>query len=305
MKKVYITPRSITQNGHPSLKKLKRAGFTLVYGPPGQQPSEEEQLKVLPECVAYLAGIEPIRANVLKAAKNLKIISRNGVGIDNIDLKAAERLGIKVKIATAVNSQGVAELAIALIYSSVRSITNCNTHMKNGEWIRKKGIELEGKTLGIIGCGNIGKRVIKMAIGIGFKVIGYDLYPDKFFNPNNSFKYTDLNGIFENSDIISLHRPPGKKPLINKDLIMKMKNGVIIINTARASLVNEAALLEALNEGKIAKYATDVYNKEPPGLNELIIHEKTICTPHIGGYTIESIDRAAEMAVDNIIKDLS
>lgn len=305
MKKVYITPRSITQNGHPSLEKLKRAGFTLVYGPPGKQPSEEEQLKVLPECVAYLAGIEPIRANVLKAAKNLKIISRNGVGTDNIDLKAAEQLGIKVKITAAVNSQGVAELAIALIYSSVRSITNCNTHMKNGEWIRKKGIELEGKTLGIIGCGNIGKRVIKMAIGIGLKVIGYDLYPDKFFNPNNSFKYTDLNGIFENSDIISLHRPPGKKPLINKDSIMKMKNGVIIINTARASLVNEAALLEALNEGKIAKYATDVYNKEPPGLNELIIHEKTICTPHIGGYTIESIDRAAEMAVDNIIKDLS
>ncbi len=305
MKKVYITPRSITQNGHPSLEKLKRAGFSLVYGPSGQQPSEEEQLKILPECVAYLAGIEPIRSNVLKVAKNLKIISRNGVGIDNIDLKAAGRLGIKVKIATIANSQGVAELAITLIFCSVRSIINCNAHMKNGEWIREKGMEVEGKTLGIIGCGNIGKRVIKMAIGIGLKVIGYDLYPDESFNPNNNFKYTDLNGIFEHSDIISLHSPPSAKPMINKDSIMKMKNGVIIINTARASLVDELALLNALNDGKVAKYATDVYNREPPGLNELIIHEKTICTPHIGGYTTESIDRAAEMAVDNIIKYLS
>ena len=305
MKKVYITPRSITQNGHPALEKLEHKGFKIIFGPPGQQPSEEEQLKILPECVAYLAGIEPIRANVLKAAKKLKIISRNGVGIDNIDLKAAEQLNIKIKIAATANSQGVAELAMAFIFSAARSITNCNAHMKNGDWRRVKGIELEGKTLGIIGCGNIGKRVIKMAIGIGLSVLGYDIYPDKSFSPNNNFKYADLNEIFKNSDIISLHNPPDKKPLINKDSIMKMKNGVIIINTARASIVDESTLLEALNQRKIAKYATDVYTYEPPKLNALITHENTICTPHIGGYTTESIDRAAEMAVDNIINELS
>ncbi len=304
MNKVYITPRSITRQGHPSLEKLKEAGFKLILGPSGQQPSEEEQLKILPECVAYLAGIEPIRENILKAAKNLKIISRNGVGIDNIDLQAAERLGIKVKIAAASNAQGVAELAMGLIFSSIRLIPICNSFMKKGEWHREKGIELEGKILGIVGCGNIGKRVIKMALGIGMKVIGYDLYPDKSFNPGKNFKYTNIDEIYEKAVIISLHSPPGKTPLINAKSITKMQEGVIIINTARAPLVEEKAILEALNQRKVAVYATDVYSREPPKLNELISHKYTICTPHIGGYTSESVDRAAEAAVDNIIKEL-
>ena len=258
----------------------------------------------MPECVAYLAGIEPIRANVLEAAINLKIISRNGVGIENIDLEAAKRLGIKIRIANAANSQGVAELAMAFIFSAARSINSCNTSMKKGKWIREKGLELEDKILGIIGCGNIGKKVAQMATGIGMGVLGYDLYRDISFNPNQHFKFVDLDELFKHSDIISLHCPPSEKPLINKDTIMKMKDGIILINTARASLVDESALLDALDKGKVAKYAIDVYNKEPPGLNKLIIHEKTICTPHIGGYTTESIDRAAEMAVDNIIEEL-
>ncbi len=304
MNNVYITPRSITKEGHPSLEKLKEAGFELIFGPPGQQPSEEEQLKILPECVAYLAGIESIRENILKAAKNLKVISRNGVGIENIDLKAAEQLGIKVRIATASNAQGVAELAIGLIFSSIRLIPICNTYMKKGEWHREKGIELEGKTLGIIGCGNIGKRVIKMALGIGMNVIGYDLYPDELFNPGKNFKYTSIDEVYNKADIISLHSPPSEMPLINTNSISKMQRGVIIVNTARAPLVDEKAILKALNERKVAMYATDVYTREPPELNELITHKFTICTPHIGGYTSESVDRAAEAAVDNIIKEL-
>ncbi len=304
MNKIYITPRSITKSGHASLEKLKKAGFELIFGPPGQQPTEEDQLKILPDCVAYLAGIEPITEKILTVAKKLKIISRNGVGIDNIDMKAAESLGIKVKIAAASNAQGVAELAIALIFSSIRSIPICNSYMKKGVWHRENGMELEGKILGIIGCGNIGRRVIKMALGIGMNVLGFDLYPDKSFHPHNRFKYTTLEDIYEKSDIISLHVPPSENPIINPDSIRKMKKGIIIVNTARAPLVDEAAMVKALNERKIFVYATDVYAKEPPGIDDLISHERTICTPHIGGYTSESIDRAAEAAVDNIIKEL-
>jgi D-3-phosphoglycerate dehydrogenase len=259
----------------------------------------------LPECVGYLAGIEPIGERVLKAAKNLKVISRNGVGIDNIDLKAAKQLGIAIRVADAANSQGVAELAMAFIFLTTRSICSSNTHMKEGQWRREKGIELEGKVLGIIGCGNIGKKVARMATGIGMGVLGYDLYPDISFSPNQRFKFVKLDELFRHVDIITLHCPPCEIPIINKDSIMKMKEGIILINTARASLVDESALLEALNSRKIAKYATDVYNNEPPKLNELITHEMTICTPHIGGYTKESIDRAAEMAVDNLLKELS
>ena len=303
MKKVYITPRSITKSGHPSLEKLKEAGFELIFGPPGHQPTEEEQLKILPECDAYLAGIEPISEKVLRTAKNLRIISRNGVGIDNIDLKAAENLGIKIKIAAASNAQGVAELAIGLIFSCIRLIPICNSYMKKGVWHRELGRELESKILGVIGCGNIGKRVIKMALGLGMQVIGFDLYPDISFHPDNRFQYINLEEIYEKSDIISLHAPPGENPIINTDSILKMKKGIIIVNTARAALVDEYAMLKALNEEKVLFYATDVYTTEPPGINELINHERTICTPHIGGYTTESIDRAAEAAVDNIIKE--
>lgn len=304
MKKVYITPRSITKDGHPSLEKLEDVGFELILGPPGQQPSEEDQFRIVPDCVAYLAGIEPIRATLLETAKNLKVISRNGIGIDNIDIEAAKRLGIKVKIAPGSFAQSVAELAIGLIFNSFRSIPLSNKYVKEGEWARAdKGIELDKKILGIIGCGNIGKRVIKMALGLGMNVLGYDLYPDKDFNPGNNFKYTDFEEILTKSDVISLHCPPGDKPLINEETIGKMKEGIFIINTARALLVDEKAILSALNSGNVMMYATDVYELEPPELTDLITHERTICTPHIGGYTIESVDRSTEMAVDNILKE--
>lgn len=202
MKKIYVTPRAITLNGHPSLEKLRKAGFEIVFGPSGKQPSEQQQLEQLPECIAYLAGIELIRENVLEAAINLKVISRNGVGVENIDLEAAKRLGIKIMTTPGSNAQGVAELTIALILSSVRSIPSCSNFLKLGEWKRFKGIEIAGKTLGIIGCGNIGKRVIFMALCLGMKVLGYDLHPDESFRPSGGFRFTSLEEIFEKSDII-------------------------------------------------------------------------------------------------------
>jgi D-3-phosphoglycerate dehydrogenase len=301
MGKVYITPRSITKNGHPSLKRLEKAGLELIFAKPGIQPTEKDQLEILPKCIAYLAGIEPIREIVLKAAKNLKIISRNGVGTENIDLEAAKRLNIDVRIAPLANAQGVAELAIALLFIAARSISQSNSAMKQGIWKRIMGIELEQKTLGVIGCGNIGKRTITIALSLNMKVIGFDLERDAHFHPSPRFKYSSLEELFRDSDFISLHCPPAKKPMIDDNAIELMKDGVILINTARAAVVDERAVLKGLNSGKIKVYATDVYNDEPPKLNELLSHENVICTPHIGGYTVESINRAMEVAVDNIL----
>jgi phosphoglycerate dehydrogenase-like enzyme/L-ascorbate metabolism protein UlaG (beta-lactamase superfamily) len=302
MKKVYITPRSITKNGHKSLKKLEEAGFELIYAKPGIQPTEEEQLEILPDCVAYLAGIEPISGRVLNKSKKLKIISRNGVGIDNIDLQEAKKLGIKVKIANGSNAQGVAELAIGLIFCSVRSIPYCNNKLKQEIWNRKKGIEIQNKTLGVIGVGNIGKRASKMALSLGMNVLAYDLYPDYTFKPSPLFKFAPLEEVLQKSNIITLHCPPGERPLIDEEALDLMKEGVILINTARANVVDNEIILRGLNSGKIRSYAVDVYEKEPPEVNALFRHTNTITTPHIGGYTKESIDRAVEAAVDNIIK---
>ena len=301
MKKVYIGSRTLTLEGHPALKRLQDAGLELVFGPPGKRPSEEDQLKILPECIAYLAGTESISEKVLRSSKKLKVISRNGVGINNIDLKITRELGIEVTITPGSNAQGVAELAITLMLTAVRSIPAQNRGLKMGEWNRVKGIEIERKILGVLGCGNIGKKVINLALGLGMKVLGYDLYPDSSFHPSNDFTFVDLKEILSSSDIISLHIPPGDKPIINREALSMMKDGVYIINTARAEVVDELEIVKALDNNKVQIYATDVYKKEPAEVDDLITHPKTICTPHIGAYTEESINRAVEAAIDNIL----
>lgn len=302
VKKVYVTPRSITKSGHPDLKRLENAGFEIIMGPAGKQPSEEEQLKILPQCVAYLAGVESISARVLQSASQLRIISRNGVGIDRVDLAAAKHLGIPVEIAPGSNAQGVAELAISLMFSAIRAIPTCNGNLKLGIWKREEGMEINGKTMGIIGMGNIGKRVAKMALGLGMYVFGYDLYPDKSFHPSPKFKFASMKEVFEKADVLSLHCPPGDIPLINEESLRLMKDGIILINTARAGVVDNSVVLEAIKSGKIRMFATDVFAQEPPEINELYSHDQVIITPHVGGYTTESIDRALNVAIDFIIE---
>lgn len=300
--KIYVTPRSVTKNMPSALKKLEDAGYELIYAPQGKQPSEKQQLEILSECVAYLAGAEVISRKAMEMAPNLKVISRNGVGIENIDQDAAKDLNIAIKTTPGANAQGVAELAIALMFFAARSIPLANKHMKQGEWKRENAFELRYKTLGLIGCGNIGKRVAKMALGIGMKVLAYDLYPDVTFNPSEQFQFSELSTVIAQSDIISLHCPPSDTPIIRKEIIDTMKSGVILVNTARAGVVDETVILEALNSSKIMCYATDVYKTEPPEMSALIQHDRCICTPHIGGYTNESINRALEGAVDNILE---
>ena len=304
MEKILVTPRSLSKNGHPALDDLRNAGYEVVFATPGKQPSEEELEAILPECCGYLAGVEPVSGNVLRKCGSLKVISRNGVGVDNVDLAAAEEMGISVEKAVGANSRGVAELAITLMLSSLRSVPYSDSHLKAEGWERRKGIEVDGRTLGIIGCGQIGRYTAQMALGLGMKVLAYDLYPNKDFNPGDAFSYTTIEDIFANSDVVSLHCPPGDKPLINAETVSSMKDGVYIINTARAGLVDEAAVLDGLDSGKISALATDVFSKEPPEPSALIKHERVIATPHIGGFTNESVDRATQAAVDNILKVL-
>lgn len=298
---VLVTPRSLSAEGHPALQKLRDAGFTVLAPWPGRQPGEEELLRVLPECVAYLAGVERITAQVLKAATKLKIISRNGVGMDNIDLHVAEQLGIVVKGTPGANSQGVAELALALVLAGMRSIIPSAIALKNGAWWRSMGTEIEGKTLGIVGCGNIGKRLAHMAIGIGMDVVGYDLYPQNELAHLKGFSYVDMPTLLSRSDAISLHCPPMESPLLERQSLSLVRKGVVIVNTARDALVDHEAMLEGIENGTVAAYMTDVFAKEPPEQDALLAHERVWATCHIGGYTKESVERATVGAVENIL----
>jgi len=303
MGKILITPRSLTKEGHPALERLKKAGHQLVTCTPGKMPDEAELLALLPGCAGYLAGVEKVSARVLEAARGLKVISRNGAGIDNVDLEAARRLNIQVRPAPGANARGVAELAIALIFSLLRSLPWSDGQLKRRSWNRRLGLEVAGRTLGLVGCGNIGRMVVELAAGLGLKTMAFRRHPDSSFAPPR-FRWVSLEELYAGSDIISLHCPAGPRPVIDREAIARMRRGVYLVNTARADVVEEQAVLEALASGQIAGFATDVFAQEPPKDWRLAGHERVIATPHIGGYTEESVSRATEEAVRNLLEVL-
>jgi D-3-phosphoglycerate dehydrogenase len=303
--KILITPRSLSKNGHPELQRLIDAGYELSMPFPGKQPNEEELLSELPGCVGFLAGVEKIGPAVLSRCTELKVISRNGVGIDNVDRPAAKKNGITLCIARGANSRGVAELAMSLILSLTRSVPQTNESVKNGGWDRFKGREVFGRTLGVIGTGQIGQLVAKMAVGMDVSVIGHDPYPVTGLEDSiPGFRYVPLEQLIAGSEFISLHCPADEKPLINPESLGRMKTGSYLINTARSALVDQAATLEAIESGKLAGYAVDAYESEPPEMTALYRHPKVIMTSHIGGFTEESVQRATAAAVDNLLEVL-
>jgi D-3-phosphoglycerate dehydrogenase / 2-oxoglutarate reductase len=303
---ILVTPRSLTANGHPSLDVFQKAGYEVIFSKPGGQPTEAELLRLLPGCVGYLAGVEPISATVLDAAKALRVIGRNGTGVDNIDMVAALKNGICVCRADGANARGVAELTIGLMLSLVRTIPASDRALKDQQWQRSKGIELQGRTLGVIGCGQIGRIVAQLAIALGMRVLAHDVQPNRDFMPGGSFRYTGLDELLAGSDVITLHCPlSAGPPLINRASIAMMRHGAYLIDTARAGLMDDAAVLQALGNGQLAGVAIDVFNEEPPQDWDLTRHPNVIATPHIGGFTEEGVDRAVSTAVKNMIAALN
>ncbi len=263
-------------------------------------------MRLLPGCVGYLCGVEKVTGRVLREARELQVISRNGTGVDNIDMAAAQALGIRILRTEGANARGVAELTLALILGLVRSTPFSDRRIKQGEWERRMGIELAGRTLGLIGCGNVGRLVAKLALAFDLKVLAYDPYPNSHFQPSVAFSYAPLDQVWLSADIISLHCPATgeSRPLINTDTIARMKKGVYLVNTARASLINEDAVLIGLESGQISGVAVDVFEEEPPRDLRFTSHSRVIGTPHIGGFTVESVDRAVSAAVDNLLQEL-
>lgn len=304
--KILVTPRSLTRSGHPALSSLTATGFELVFSTPGKFPTEDELCALLPGCVGYLAGVEPVTARALASADKLKVISRNGTGIDNIDAQAAEKQGIIICRAEGANARGVAELTFAHILSMTRSLPFSDAAMKQKAWERRKGIELEGKTLGLVGCGRIGRIVAGFALAFGMRVLAYDPFPDDAFQPGPGFAFAPLEDVLPAADVISLHCPaqPRGTPLMDARVIATLKKGAYIVNTARGSLLDQAAVLKALDDGVLGGVAVDVFPSEPPEDWGLSIHAQAVSSPHIGGFTVESIHRAVSEAVKNMLKVL-
>ena len=247
-----------------------------------------------------------VRAAHIDAAKggSLKLIIRGGVGVDNIDVKYAEEAGITVKNTPRASSNSVAELAMAHMFSCARFISVAGHTMREGKWEKKAygaGIELGGKTLGIIGFGRIGQALGRMAKALGMKVIAQDIFHVPGIEEEMGMKYVELDELFAEADFISLHTPSlnGVK-LISKENIDKMKDGVVFINTSRGDNVNEEDLLAALESGKIRAAGLDVFAEEPATNAALYSHPRVSCTPHIGAATKEAQKRIGAEIVDII-----
>lgn len=260
-------------------------------------------LKEFDVCVVRSAT--KVRAKHIDEAKGgrLKLIIRGGVGVDNIDVKYAEENGITVKNTPKASSNSVAELAIAHMLSCARFVSIAGHTMREGKWEKKaygKGIEIGGKTLGVIGYGRIGQALGKMAQALGMQVLAYDIYHFEGLECE-TMRYVEMDELLAKSDFISLHTPSiDGKPFINAENIAKMKDGVVFINTSRGNNVDEAALLDALNSGKVRAAGLDVYASEPPANAALYAHPAVSCTPHIGAATVEAQKRIGAEIVDII-----
>ena len=288
-----------------AMAELRAQGHEVV-----EQFYESEELgKALRDFdVVVVRSKTKVRAPHIDEAKgsNLKLIIRGGVGVDNIDVKYAEENGIMVRNTPNASSQSVAECALAHMFACARFISIAGAAMRNDIWDKKaysKGIELQGKTLGIIGFGRIGAHLGVMAKAIGMNVVATRSSRTSGTDEATGIPYVTLDELLEKSDFISLHAPalPGG-PLVNADTIAKMKDGVCIINTSRGGNVDEKALLEALNSGKVRAAGLDVWAEEPSKNHDLYSHPMVSCTPHIGAQTVEAQKRIGAEIVDIISK---
>lgn len=260
--------------------------------------SPDDLLKVIGEYDALVVrGRTKVTKAVFDAAPKLKVVGRSGVGVDNIDLKAAKECGVTVVNAPIATTLAVAELTMGLMLALVREIPRADAGMKTGKWLKKEleGVELFGKTLGIIGYGRIGAAVGRRASAFEMKVVAYDplLNPDQI--RERGAEPVTLDELYAQADFISLHVPmtDQTRGMLNGEAFAKMKDGVRIVCAARGGVIDETALVTALDSGKVAGAGLDVFATEPPGVTPLVTHPKVVATPHIGAQTVEAQQRAA------------
>lgn len=292
-----------------SLEQLKQIPSVEVEVKTGLTPQELKEIIGEYEVIVVRSATK-VKREVIESARNLKLIIRGGVGVDNIDVEAASEAGIEVRNTPAASSISVAELALGMMFALLRKIPQTDHALKQGKWVKKeyKGIELWGKTLGVVGFGRIGRAVAERAMGLGMNILYYDVItlPPISAPPGVTIKQVSMEELLKKSDIITLHIPydPKKGAVIGKKELELVKDGVYIINCARGGVVEESALIEALKSGKVAGAGLDVFESEPnfnPAFREI---ENVVLTPHIGASTKEGQKRVGGEVV-NIIREFS
>ncbi|HPK10324.1 MAG TPA: D-2-hydroxyacid dehydrogenase [Saprospiraceae bacterium] len=300
-----------------AISMLENAGIEVT----NKHIPQEDLLVELPKYDAIsVRSATKVRKELIDACPNLKLIGRGGVGLDNIDVEYARSKGIAIVNTPAASSRSVAELVMGHLFTIARGLQIANrkmplegqTHFSDLKKSLSKGIELETRVFGIIGFGRIGQEMAKLAIGCGMKVLAYDPYVNEVTLPlviqdeivKIQIRTSSFDHLIANSDVISIHTPGLEKPIINAKEIENMKNGVILLNAARGGVIDEAALLDGLNSGKIAGAGLDVFLNEPTPNDQLLTHPKISLSPHIGASTIEAQNKIGVQLAEQIIENL-
>lgn len=300
--KVICTSPSFARYDTTPIETLKQHGFELISLPADAPP--EALAPHLPETVAMIVAFTEVNEALLNQAPGLKIVCKHGVGVDNIDLDATRARGIYVTNVPDANKHAVADFAFALILNGARQVTQAATETRAGGWPRIFATDVYGKTLGIIGLGNIGKQVALRAKGFNMRVIAFDFYPDETFAAEHGVTFVSLDRLTEESDFITLHTPLTNetRDLFDAARLRRMKKSAFLINVSRGGVVNEEALFHALQDQTIAGAAADVFVQEPLTTHPLFSLPSFIPTSHIAGYTDGAISAIGERCVAQIVQ---
>jgi D-3-phosphoglycerate dehydrogenase len=286
---------------------LSEYGIALIEHDRHRQMDEATLLQLVPTVAGLIAGPERVTEHVMAAAPQLQVVCAPGVGYDHIDVEAATRRGIVVCTCPGCNHHAVAEMALGMLISLARNIGMADRAMRQGRWSSVRGVELWGKTMGIVGLGNIGKSLALRARALGMRVLAMDSVRDITFASAHEISYVPLATLLRESDVVSLHCPltPRTRGLINARTLALMKPTAYLINTARGPLVEQAALVQALRAGRLAGAGLDVFETEPLQHNPFTEFENVVLTPHCAGGTQEAVDASLEVALQNVVAVLN
>jgi D-3-phosphoglycerate dehydrogenase len=280
----------------------------VIYNTTGHPLSSAELARLLPDCDGCIAGLDEFNREALSAAHRLKVIARYGVGVDRVDLEAAKEKGIIVTNTPGANAVSVAELTIGLMLCLARSIPSLHAATCAGEWPRLPGVALEGKTVGLLGLGAIGRQVARRLHAFDCVLVAYDPRPDEAFAREHHIELAPTEEVIRRADFLSLHVPltPETRQMVNADFLSRMKQGAYLINTARGEVVDEQALYEALKSGHLRGAALDAFQKEPPGSdNPLLTLPQVVVTPHTGAHADSAVNAMGWAALRDCLAVLS
>lgn len=305
--KVLVTPRSFGRHSNQPDDILTASGVEVKKNPYGKILTEEQMIEEIKEVDGIIVGVDPLNKEVLQHAKKLKVISKYGVGIDNIDVEYAKEKNIEVVTAVNANADAVADYTLALMLSVARKVVEIDRECRKLNWGKITTVDIHQKTLGLVGLGNIGKKVAQRAKGFDMDVLAYDLIPDKTYAESSGVQYVDaLDEIFEKSDFISLHLPLNKhtEHIVSKEQLERMKSTAVLVNTARGGLIDEQALLEALRDNAIWGAGVDVFESEPPQNKELLELDNIVIGSHCAASTVQAIDNMGIISSSNLVEIL-